>query len=234
MSMIKLEKINMSYEGTRVITDLSLSIDRGEYLYIVGENGSGKTTLLKGLLRLKKLDSGEIIFGDGLKRSEIGYLPQKTEIQKDFPASVREVVRSGRISRKRFGLFYSSSDKKAAKNAMEKLEIKNLSKKCYHDLSGGQQQRVLLARAVCASQKLLILDEPVSGLDVSAAREMYDIIDMLNREGMTVIMITHDIERVIKSKGHVLHLGKSHALFFGTCNEYKSMAADGGLWEKSI
>lgn len=234
MPLIKLKNINMSYEGTQVITNLSLSVNQGDYLHIVGENGSGKTTLLKGLLKLKKLDSGEIVFGEELKKNEIGYLPQQTEIQKDFPASVKEVVLSGRISKKRIGMFYGATDKKIAKNAMKKLEISDIAKKCYHDLSGGQQQRVLLARALCASQKLLILDEPVSGLDMSTTQELYEIIDMLNREGMTIIMITHDIERVMKSKGNVLHLGKSRTLFYGSCNEYKSKAADGGLWEKSI
>ena len=234
MPIIELCNVNMSYENNRVISDLSLSVNSGDYLYIVGENGSGKTTLLRGLLGLKKLDSGKIVFGDELKQSEIGYLPQQTEIQRDFPASVTEVVRSGRSGRRKFGFFYSSSDKKAVKDAMRRLEISDLAKKCYHDLSGGQQQRVLLARAICASKKLLILDEPVSGLDIGASGELYDVIDMLNREGITIIMITHDINAVTGGRGNVLHIGKHKALFYGTCKDYKKAVAEGSLWEKNI
>ena len=234
MALIELKNVTMSYEGMRVITDLSLSVNKGDYLCIVGENGTGKTTLIKGLLGLKKLDSGEIVFGDGLKKNEIGYLPQQSDLQKDFPASVREVVLSGRINKKGFCPFFTSKDRKICTDAMKRLEIDNLASKCYHDLSGGQQQRVLLARAICASENLLILDEPVSGLDLVAAEEMYAVIDRLNSEGMTVIMISHDIKRVQKLNGFILHLGHKKEIFYGKSSEYKKYAIESGLWEKDI
>ncbi|MBQ4528969.1 MAG: metal ABC transporter ATP-binding protein [Clostridia bacterium] len=233
MALITLENVTMSYEGVKVIDSLNLTVESGDYLCVVGENGSGKTTLLRGLLGLKKLDGGNICFSDGLKAEKIGYLPQQTEVQKDFPASVREVVRSGRIGTSPFKLFYSAEDKRIAEDAMEKLEIKDLAKKCYHDLSGGQQQRVLLARAICASEKLLILDEPVSGLDSNATDEMYDVIKRLNNDGMTVIMISHDIDKVIKNSKHILHLGQQKALFVGKTEDYKTIVKNGELQEKN-
>lgn len=234
MALIELKNVTMSYEGGKVINELSFSVNKGDYLCIVGENGSGKTTLIKGLLRLKKLDSGEIRFGDGLKKSEIGYLPQQTDMQKDFPASVKEVVLSGRIRQKGFKPFFTSNDKKAAADAMTKLEIEDLAGRCYHELSGGQQQRVLLARAICASEKLLILDEPVSGLDASAAEEMYAVIDKLNKEGITIIMISHDIKKVLTSAGYILHIGNHRDLFYGKSTDYKKYASEGGFWERGI
>lgn len=220
MSLVTLENVNMSYEGVQVINNLNLTVDSGDYLCIVGENGSGKTTLLKGLLGLKKIDSGTITFGEGLKQREIGYLPQQTDVQRDFPASVKEVVRSGRIGTKLFKAFYNREDKKISDDAMKKLEISELSTKCYHELSGGQQQRVLLARAITASEKLLILDEPVSGLDSNSASEMYEIIRRLNNDGMTVIMISHDMDKVIESAKKILHIGNNEILFYGNTSEY--------------
>ncbi len=220
MALITLENVNMSYEGRKVINNLNLTIKSGDYLCIVGENGSGKTTLLKGLLGLKKIDSGKIVYGEDLKQREIGYLPQQTEVQRDFPASVKEVVRSGRIGTRVFKPFYNREDKKIADEAMKKLEISDLADKCYHELSGGQQQRVLLARAICASEKLLILDEPVSGLDSNSAMEMYEIIRRLNNSGMTVIMISHDMGRVVESAKKILHIGNNEILFCGDAADY--------------
>jgi len=234
MALITLENVTMSYEGVKVIDNLNLTVESGDYLCVVGENGSGKTTLLKGLLGLKKLDEGKILFSEDLSCKEIGYLPQQTDMQKDFPTSVREVVRSGRIGSSSFKSFYSTKDKKIADDAMEKLEIKNLAKKCYHDLSGGQQQRVLLARAICAGEKLLILDEPVSGLDSNATYEMYDVIERLNRDGVTIVMISHDISKVTEASDHILHLGQQKALFIGTTDEYKKLVENGNLQEKNI
>ena len=221
MALITLENVNMSYEGKKVINNLNMSVESGDYLCIVGENGSGKTTLLKGLVGLKKIDSGSISFGEGLKQREIGYLPQQTDVQRDFPASVKEVVRSGRIGTKLMKPFYNREDKKIAEDAMSKLEISDLSDKCYHELSGGQQQRVLLARAICAGEKLLILDEPVSGLDSNSAQEMYEIIRRLNNDGMTVIMISHDMNKVIESAKKILHIGNNEILFCGKASEYR-------------
>jgi len=222
MALITLENVNMSYEGKKVINNLNMSVESGDYLCIVGENGSGKTTLLKGLVGLKKIDSGSISFGEGLKQREIGYLPQQTDVQRDFPASVKEVVRSGRIGMKLMKPFYNREDKKIAEDAMSKLEISDLSDKCYHELSGGQQQRVLLARAICAGEKLLILDEPVNGLDSNSAQEMYEIIKRLNNDGMTVIMISHDMNKVIESAKKILHIGNNEILFYGKASEYRT------------
>ena len=232
MAIIQLKNVTMSYEGSRVINELSISINKGDYVCIVGENGSGKTTLIKGLLGLKALDGGEIIFGDGLCKNEIGYLPQQSEMQRDFPASVKEVVRSGRINHKGLMAFFGAKDRKICDNAMKKLEIDHLAHKCYHELSGGQQQRVLLARAICASEHLLILDEPVSSLDVGAADEMYEVIKKLHDEGMTIIMISHDIEKALASADYVLHLGNQKALYYGKSKDYKAHAIEGGFWER--
>ncbi|MBR6025862.1 MAG: metal ABC transporter ATP-binding protein, partial [Firmicutes bacterium] len=190
----------------------------GDYLCIVGENGSGKTTLMKTLLGLRQPASGSITIGDGLKKNEIGYLPQQTIVQKDFPASVREVVLSGCQSRLQGRPFYSKELKSLAESNMKRMGVDSISDKCYRDLSGGQQQRVLLARALCAAEKVLLLDEPVSGLDPMVTAEMYSLIEGLNREGITIIMISHDIHAAVRYASHILHIGDS--IFFGTKDEY--------------
>ncbi|MBQ7536478.1 MAG: ATP-binding cassette domain-containing protein, partial [Stomatobaculum sp.] len=193
----------------------------GDYLCIVGENGSGKTTLMKTLLRLRTPMGGKIIMGDGVKENEIGYLPQQSEMQKDFPASVTEIVLSGCQGRCGLRPFYNQEEKKLAADAMEKMGITALSKRCYRELSGGQQQRVLLARALCAAQKILLLDEPVSGLDPVVTADMYDLIRRLNRSGITIIMISHDIRAALKDASHILHIGGT--VFFGTKDAYLEM-----------
>lgn len=219
MSLITCKKLKLAYDGKTVLSDLSFKIERGSYLCVVGENGSGKSTLMKALLGLIKPISGEVVFSDELRQNEIGYLPQQTDIQKDFPASVWEVVLSGTLGRKGIIPFYSSREKKMAENNMRSLGIWNFKKTSYQDLSGGQQQRVLLARAMCAATSLLVLDEPISGLDPIAAEEMYKIISDLNQKGITVIMISHDIPSAVKYASHVLHL-RNKPLFFGTTEEY--------------
>ncbi len=220
MSLIVCKNASLGYEGKPYVTGLDFGVERGDYLCIVGENGSGKSTLIKGLLGLKKPLTGEILFGDGLKQNEIGYLPQQTLVQKDFPASVYEVVLSGCLNRKDSFPFYSRADKARALANMERLEIADIAKACYRELSGGQQQRVLLARALCATKKLLLLDEPASGLDPIATAELYKIIDDLSvNDGITVIMVSHDICAVSNSAGKVLHLNHK-PLFFGTREEY--------------
>lgn len=220
MALIKCENAALGYEGKPYVTGLNFEISEGEYLCIVGENGSGKSTLIKGLLGLKKPLSGSIVFGDGLKQKEIGYLPQQTVVQKDFPASVYEVVLSGRLNRRGLRPFYSAVDRETAVRNMKRLEIYDLAHKCYRELSGGQQQRVLLARALCATGKLLLLDEPASGLDPIVTNELYKIIDELNeKDGITVIMVSHDICAVSNSASHVLHL-KHCPLFFGSREDY--------------
>lgn len=221
MPIIECKNIAMSYDGVTVFDNLSFNVKDGDYLCIVGENGSGKSTLMKGLLGLKSVKSGEIIYSGGLKKSEIGYLPQQTGAQKDFPASVYEVVLSGRLNKRGLKPFYSKADKHAAIQNMEKLGIAKIKNRCYRELSGGQQQRVLLARALCATSKLLILDEPVTGLDPLAASDMYGIIKSLNRNsGITVIMVSHDIVAAVDNADHILHLSNSE-MFFGTTKDYE-------------
>ena len=221
MSYFSLNKIGFSYEGKVVLEDIHFSVEKGDYLCIVGENGAGKSTLLKGILGLKKPNEGEIILGDGLKRQDIGYLPQQTEAQKDFPASVYEVVESGCLNKLSLFPFYRKEDKKRVEDALRFLNIENLRKSCYRELSGGQQQRVLLARALCAGSNLLILDEPVAGLDPKAQTELYDLIDRLNKElKITIIMVSHDVKEIVQRAKHILHLAHKQ-LFFGEAEKYR-------------
>ena len=195
MALITCENVSIGYEGQTVVKELNFSIERGDYLCIVGENGSGKSTLVKSLLGLKGADRGKIIYGDGLKKNEIGYLPQKNEEQKGFPASVYEVVLSGRLNGRGWKPFYRKEDKEAAAEKMEMLGITDLARQCFRDLSGGQQQRALLARALCATKSLLLLDEPVTGLDPIVTGEFYDLIRKINQESnIAVVMVSHDIE----------------------------------------
>lgn len=218
MAFITCKNCELAYEGKSVLTDLSFEVNSGDYLCIVGENGSGKSTLMKALLGLIKPVSGEISFCCA-KHSEIGYLPQQTDIQKDFPASVFEVVISGTLGRRGFKPFYSKKEKDLAKKNMEMLGISDLAKHSYQNLSGGQQQRVLLARALCATTSMLLLDEPVAGLDPVVTAEMYKIIKELNDKGIAIIMVSHDISAAVEYASHILHL-RNKPLFFGTIEEY--------------
>ena len=201
-----------------VASNINFEVNKGDYLCILGENGSGKSTLMKTLLHLIKPLDGSIETGDGVLADEIGYLPQQTEVQRDFPASVREIVLSGCQSRCGRRPFYNKAEKQLAVQAMEKMNITPLARKCYRELSGGQQQRVLLARAFCATQTMLLLDEPVTGLDPQATEEMYSLIKELNRNGITIIMISHDVDAALKYASHVLHIGKE--IFFGEVKDY--------------
>lgn len=220
MAQITCKDLSFAYDGETVLSDINFSIDAGAYLCIVGENGSGKSTLMRGILGLKHPSKGEIIFDD-LKPTEIGYLPQQTQIQRDFPASVSEVVLSGRLNSMRGRLFCNAEDKAAAAANMERLGIDDIADRGYLELSGGQQQRVLLARAMCATKKLLLLDEPVTGLDPVAANEMYNLIKLVNLcDSTSVIMISHDIHAAVRYATHILHLGHSQ-LFFGTTEQYR-------------
>jgi len=218
MSYIQARNLSVGYEGEAVGEQINFTVDPGDYLCIVGENGSGKSTLMKTILNLQKPLGGEIIIGDGLKKNEIGYLPQQTPVQKDFPASVEEIVLSGCQARCGLRPFYNKEDRALAQENMEKLGIDSLKKRCYRDLSGGQQQRVLLARALCATRKILLLDEPVSGLDPKVTAEMYELIRNLNKEGITIIMISHDISAALTYASRILHIGEN--IFFGTKEEY--------------
>ncbi|MDY5677676.1 MAG: ABC transporter ATP-binding protein [Eubacteriales bacterium] len=224
MAYLTVKNLSVGYENRVVAENIDFIVNKGDYLCIVGENGSGKSTLMKTLLGLKSPTSGEIVFGDGLKRNEIGYLPQQTAVQRDFPASVYEVVLSGCVGKNGWRPFYSGADKALAKENIEKMGITELANRCYRELSGGQQQRVLLARALCATKKILLLDEPVAGLDPRVTVEMYHTIAQLNTDGVTIIMISHDIAAV-KYSSHVLHIGH-RPLFFGTREDY--IASDVG------
>lgn len=225
MALITCQNAEFAYDGRTVVRDLNFEINSGDYLVIVGENGSGKSTLIKGLLRLKQSSAGTVELGDGLKRTEIGYLPQQTPVQKDFPASVSEVVISGRLNSRGWKPFYSSKDKEIASQNMERMGVHTLRNKCYRDLSGGQQQRVLLARALCATKKLLLLDEPGAGLDPVVSTDLYNLIQSLNRDtGLTVVMVSHDIGIAVEYASHILHLA-SLQLFFGNTQDYKASSA---------
>lgn len=218
MSLISIKNASIGYDGKTVFSGLSLNIESGDYVCIVGENGSGKTTLMKCLLGLIQPISGEINFSDGLKQNEIGYLPQQTAIQKDFPASVFEVVMSGCLNKKHT-LFYSKEQKNQAKLNMELTGIFEMRRRCFRELSGGQQQRAMLARALCATSKLLILDEPVTGLDPKATSDMYSLISDLNKKGITIIMVSHDITSAVTHAKKILHLSKNN-FFYGTTHQY--------------
>ena len=219
MAQLTCQNLCVGYDGKSVLQGLNFEAFAGDYLCIVGENGSGKSTLMKTILGLQPPISGRILTGDGLRKNEIGYLPQQTQVQKDFPASVREIVLSGCQGRCGNRPFYGKDEKRLAADAMEKMRITGLAGRCYRELSGGQQQRVLLARALCATRKMLLLDEPVSGLDPKVTAEMYELIETLNQEdGITVIMISHDISTALRYASHIMHIGDS--LFFGTKADY--------------
>lgn len=219
MAQIICQNLTLGYDGKAILHGLSFSISAGDYFCIVGENGSGKSTLMKTLLHLQQPVSGSILTGDNLKPNEIGYLPQQTYVQRDFPASVREIVLSGCQSRCGFRPFYNKREKAVVAETMKKMGIEQLENRCYRELSGGQQQRVLLARALCATRKVLLLDEPVSGLDPKATLEMYQLIQELNqKDGITIIMISHDIAAAIPYASHILYIGKK--VFYGTRQEY--------------
>jgi zinc transport system ATP-binding protein len=220
MPQLSCDNLILGYDGKTVVSGLSFDVNAGDYLCIVGDNGSGKSTLMKTILRLQTPISGSITTGDGVQSNEIGYLPQQTAAQKDFPASVQEVVRSGCLNRSGLRPVYSKQEKQLAQENMERLGLANLAKKCYRELSGGQQQRVLLARALCATRKVLLMDEPAAGLDPNASMEMYTLIKQLNDSGITIIMISHDIAASIKYATRILHIGGESALFFGTTEDY--------------
>ena len=218
MNILEVKNIFIKYNDNYVIKDLSFNVEDGDYLCIVGENGSGKTTLMKAILSLIKVDKGEIIFSNELNNNEIAYLPQSSSIKKDFPATVKEVVLSGCLNRLNKRFFYNNEDKEIALKNIKKLNIENLIDKSFKELSGGQKQRVLLARALCANKKILLLDEPATGLDPSTSNEMYKIIKQLNNEGLTIIMISHDVKEVIKYSKHILSINDEY--FYGNKEEY--------------
>ena len=218
MAQIEVRNLAIGYENKTVASGLTFSVEKGMYLVIVGENGAGKSTLMKTMLGLQKPLSGEIKIGEGKKKRELGYLPQQNASQKDFPASVWEVVMSGFVARSGLRPFYTKGEKALAAENIGKVGLTGMEKRSFRELSGGQQQRVLLARALCATQELLFLDEPVAGLDPEATAEMYSDVAERNREGTTIVMISHDVEGVMPYATHVLHIGKK--TFFGKKEDY--------------
>lgn len=218
MAYVTGSNLSVGYDGKVILSDINFAVNKGDYLCIVGENGSGKSTLMKTILGLQKQVSGDIEFADGVTQNEIGYLPQQTTIQRDFPASVEEIVISGCQGHMHFCSLYSKKERLLAEQNIERMHLNEIRKRCYRELSGGQQQRVLLARALCATQKILLLDEPVAGLDPKVTSEMYNLIEKLNKEGLSIIMITHDVSAAIKYSTHILHIKDKP--FWGTKEEY--------------
>ena len=219
MAQLTCKNLTLGYEGDVLIRGLSFEVNKGNYLCIVGENGSGKSTLMKTILHLLSPMSGTITTGDGVTPREIGYLPQQTVVQRDFPASVWEIVLSGCQARGKFHPFYTKEEKQMARENIARMGITDFTDRCYRELSGGQQQRVLLARALCATRKILLLDEPVSGLDPKVTNDMYSLIEHLNKdEGVTIIMVSHDVQAAVRYATHILHVGNT--VFFGTKEKY--------------
>lgn len=223
MSLIQCKQLQLGYEGQVIASNIDFTVEAGNYLCIVGENGSGKSTLMKVILGLLRPMAGEVIFGAGLAQREIGYLPQQTLVQRDFPASVEEIVRSGFAASMKLRLSFTAAEQQRARENMARLGIESLRRRSYRELSGGQQQRVLLARALCATTKLLLLDEPTAGLDPGATEEMYSVIQSLNAEGITIIMISHDIKEITGRASHILHMG-NEPLYFGKTAGYLDTA----------
>lgn len=224
MPLIACRDLSVAYEGGVALRGVSFEVNAGDYLCVVGENGSGKSSLIKALLGLEPVREGIVTTGDGLKRDQIGYLPQQTSLQKDFPASVREVVLSGCLNRRGARPWYSGGERAIARANMEKLGIAPYARKSYRALSGGQQQRVLLARALSATSRLIVLDEPVAGLDPVATQELYKLIETIHREGIAVIMVSHDIRAAVRYATHILHLA-GEPLYFGSCEGYRESRA---------
>ena len=219
MSILSVENVSIGYEGKPIVENINFKVEASEYVCIVGENGAGKSTFVKTLMHLRKPLAGTITY----EEDGIGYLPQQTFIQRDFPASVWEIVLSGNIAKQGLRPFYNQSEKNLARANMEKMGIWDFRHTCYRNLSGGQQQRVLLARALCASSKILVLDEPTAGLDPKVTQEFYDLLSEIHKEGITIIMVSHDIGPALKYSDHILHIGKDD-VFYGKTDDYVNSA----------
>lgn len=229
MALITLTDVTIAFEGVAAVEHVSFEIDRGDYLVVVGENGSGKSTLMRAMLGLVHARSGVIRYGDGLKRNQIGYLPQQTAAQRDFPASVEEVVLSGCVNQLGTRFFYPKKLVEKAREKMALLDVLPLREKSYRTLSGGQQQRVLLARALCATDSLLILDEPVTGLDPISTQELYGLIRRLNREhGVSIVMVSHDLRGSMADATKVLAVDRG-VEFYGPVEEYRKKLSAGDV-----
>ena len=221
MALIELKDVTIAFEGVAAVEHVNLAVERGEYLVIVGENGSGKSTLVRAMLGLVRPKSGRVVYGDGLKKNQIGYLPQQTVVQRDFPASVGEVVLSGCVNRLGRRLAFGAGERARAEEKMRLMDVYNMREKPYRTLSGGQQQRALLARALCATDSILLLDEPVTGLDPDAAEELYSVIRALNRDhGVAIAMVSHDLHGAMRDAGRVLVMNRG-VDFVGSVEDYE-------------
>ena len=225
--ILQVRHLSKAFGSNQVLRDIDFSVEKGDYLVILGENGSGKSTVMKAMLGLVKLKSGEVIHTYGLKKNGVGYLPQQTRIQRDFPASVEEVVQSGVVNRLGRRLFPGREEKQRARQQMERLEIWEMRKRPYRALSGGQQQRVLLARALCATDSLLLLDEPVTGLDPETTAEMYEIIRNINRQGVAIVTVSHDVGQALRDAKHVLVMERT-VRFYGETEAYEAWRRENG------
>ncbi len=221
-TVLSCQDMTIGYENQPVLEKLTFEVKEGDYISILGENGSGKSTLIKTILGLTPPLSGKFQFKEGFSHKNIGYLPQQSSAQRDFPASVLEIVLSGFLGKKGCRPFYTANEKEMAVTYLREMNIEDLKNKPYRNLSGGQQQRVLLARALCAAEELLVLDEPVTGLDPTAQAELYQMIDHLNKHhGLTILMISHDIPGAVKYSNKIIHL-EENSYFFGSIKEYKT------------
>lgn len=224
MALLRVEDVSLSYEKRTVLSGLDFAVEKGDYLCIVGENGSGKSTLIRALLGLKGVSEGRIVWDASVRKGGIGYLPQQNGAQRDFPASVEEIVRSGCLNRRVLMPFYSAADRRAARTHLEEMGIADLKSRSFGQLSGGQQQRVLLARALCATRSVLLLDEPTAGLDPHVTADLYELIAKINASGITIIMVTHDLAAAMRDSSHILHIAR-HPLFFGRTADYADSPA---------
>ncbi|HBO49148.1 MAG TPA: ABC transporter [Clostridiales bacterium] len=221
MTLIECKRLSVGYDKKVVCKDINFKVEEGDYLCILGENGSGKSTLLKTILGLNKAVFGKVIFEKSLSKNKLGYLPQQNDFQKDFPATVKEVIMSGFISQMGLRPFYNKAEKNKANGIIEFLGLENLTKNGFKELSGGQQQRVLLARALCATDKILVLDEPTNGLDSKTTNQFYKLLKNLNNSGLTIIMVSHNLDKVMEYASHIVYL-KDSMIFNGTKQEFES------------
>ena len=222
MAQLRCENISVGYEDGIVVSDVSFELNRGDYVCIVGENGAGKSSLLKGILGLAKIQGGKLEYGDGMSRADVGYLPQQKDYQKNFPATVKEVVMSGFLNKMGLRPYYNRAEKTKAMEILSDFGMADYVRASFGSLSGGQKQRVLLARAMCATDKLLLLDEPTTGLDPVATEELYELLKRLNREKKTtILMVSHDLNKAVSDAGLILHVNKrSGCGYFGPADKY--------------
>lgn len=222
MAQLRCENISVGYEDGIVVSDVSFELNRGDYVCIVGENGAGKSSLIKGILGLAKIQGGKLEYGDGMSRADVGYLPQQKDYQKNFPATVKEVVMSGFLNKMGLRPYYNRAEKAKAMEILSDFGMADYVRASFGSLSGGQKQRVLLARAMCATDKLLLLDEPTTGLDPVATEELYELLKRLNREKKTtILMVSHDLNKAVSDAGLILHVNRrSGCGYFGPADKY--------------